>query len=200
MPIREWINSNRSRSYVLSHSTCDTVLKKYSKSCTYYDIATPKRKIKKKLEKQRTAVWVSEYSTVCMCVNIVRWPSQYFLSNSQHWTESKMQNIFMREIAYSLNGYTGWSVVVFWYIFVPSLLHILMLRHCSPRLYNYRIFSGWWCWCYSYGGGDIKIYICLPLGSFFFIKIIHNCGRVRVFLDKVLQQFFLFRLKAAVQH
>lgn len=28
MPIREWINSNRSRSYVLSHSTCDTVLKK----------------------------------------------------------------------------------------------------------------------------------------------------------------------------
>lgn len=81
MPIREWINSSRSRSYVLSHSTCDTVLKNYFKSCTYYDIATPKGK--KKLEKQHTLI------CVCVCVNIVRWPSQYFLSNSQHWTKAK---------------------------------------------------------------------------------------------------------------
>lgn len=97
-----------------------------------------------------------------------------------------MQNIFMREI--SLNGYMDEV-----YFFCVSFFLCCTALTCFTSMYNYSIFDGGVGVIVTVVGIYKYMYICLPLGSFY--KIIHNCGRVRVFLDKVLGNFSYLGLR-----
>lgn len=183
MPIREWINSNRSR--CTSHSTCDTVLKNvFQIMYTYDDIATPKRKkikTRKTTHCRRNAVCIG----VCVCtfadlVNI------FFPNRVNTETKAKCKTFLCARLLLWMDIW-----MMCWFVLCRSFSVAQPQTFCQ-RLYNtieQRTVSVMVCWC---------VIVTVVVGMYMYVwhlapfyKIIHNCGRVRVFWTRYSAIFLI---------
>lgn len=130
MPIREWINSNRSRSYVLSHSTCDTVLKKYFKSLYILRYRNTEKEPKKKTRKTTHCYGVS----VCVLISFADLVNIFFpIVNTEPKQNAKH--------FYARDCFFEWIYWMKCFFFGVSLFLCCTALSWFIRMYNYSIFG-----------------------------------------------------------